>query len=313
MAMYRSLCDRLASVPLFLRPEWWDAAAGQGKWDSVCVELGGRVVAAMPYCLSHGKGMTTITQPPLTPYAGWLIDFPDGQKQQSRTGTEHDMVKLLMEQLPKYDRFYLKLYPHHSDLMQWIWAGMTASVRYTYQLNITPELSELSAGLRENLRRALKATEDWTVQEAGSDKAAFLYDIKSEHYKEQKKPMPVDSLTLLRMAQYLQDSGQGTMLTVHDTDGKAVGAMLLVFDGGSCIYLSGATSMEHRTSGASTRLLWESILLAKRRGCTRFDFEGSMIPSIERYFRAFNGDLVPVFELEHKKNPLLQLKGLIRK
>ena len=49
---------------------------------------------------------------------------------------------------------------------------------------------------------------------------------------------------------------------------------------------------------AMSALLWEAILYSKNELKAQvFDFEGSMIPSIERYFRKFGGELTPYYTL----------------
>lgn len=43
--------------------------------------------------------------------------------------------------------------------------------------------------------------------------------------------------------------------------------------------------------GAGAIAIWEAIKYAKSLGLKIFDFEGSMIPQIETYFRGFGGYL----------------------
>jgi endo-alpha-1,4-polygalactosaminidase (GH114 family) len=44
--------------------------------------------------------------------------------------------------------------------------------------------------------------------------------------------------------------------------------------------------------------MWKSILKAKQMNLKIFDFEGSMLPNVERYFREFGGNLVPYYSCE---------------
>jgi hypothetical protein len=43
----------------------------------------------------------------------------------------------------------------------------------------------------------------------------------------------------------------------------------------------------------------------RKRGVGVFDFEGSMVPSIETFFRGFGGTIVPFYQI--RKWPLLNL------
>ena len=58
--------------------------------------------------------------------------------------------------------------------------------------------------------------------------------------------------------------------------------------------------------------MWEAIKLAKLKGLKTFDFEGSMHPPIEKYFRGFGGKVVPFFEVK-KENTLGKLLLKVRK
>jgi hypothetical protein len=50
--------------------------------------------------------------------------------------------------------------------------------------------------------------------------------------------------------------------------------------------------------------MWKSILHARQLGLRTFDFEGSMIPEVERYFREFGGKLIPYYEISKAKFPV---------
>jgi hypothetical protein len=54
----------------------------------------------------------------------------------------------------------------------------------------------------------------------------------------------------------------------------------------------GAVREEAKQSNLSPLLLWEGIQLASNYKCHTFDFEGSMIPGVERFFRSFGGEPV---------------------
>ena len=70
-----------------------------------------------------------------------------------------------------------------------------------------------------------------------------------------------------------------------------------------------------RNSGATSLCMWEAIKLAST--VTKvFDFEGSMIEPIERFFRGFGAMQKPYFAITHKPskvlNTMLCLKRAIK-
>jgi hypothetical protein len=65
-----------------------------------------------------------------------------------------------------------------------------------------------------------------------------------------------------------------------------------VWDEQGAYYLLGGGDPELRNSGATSLLLWELILRA-REVTDVFDFEGSMIEPLERFFRSFGARQTP--------------------
>jgi len=48
----------------------------------------------------------------------------------------------------------------------------------------------------------------------------------------------------------------------------------------------------------------EAIKHSKELGISKFDFEGSMLPEVEKYFRGFGGNLVPYYSINKAKLPI---------
>ena len=93
--------------------------------------------------------------------------------------------------------------------------------------------------------------------------------------------------------------------------GEALAASLVVWDNQRTYYLIGGYDAENAHQGAGTLNLWHAIKDAKARGNRLFDFEGSMIPEVERYFRGFGGELKTFFSVE-KKNWLGEIATRIK-
>jgi hypothetical protein len=65
-----------------------------------------------------------------------------------------------------------------------------------------------------------------------------------------------------------------------------------VWDRHAAYNLLGGADPQLRTSGASSLLMWESIVRARERTDV-FDFEGSMLQPVERFFRSFGARQTP--------------------
>jgi len=80
---------------------------------------------------------------------------------------------------------------------------------------------------------------------------------------------------------------------------------------GVAYYLAATNAKENNSLSACG--LAHCIAVAEERGVGIFDFEGSMIPEVERFFRGFGGELTPYFSLEKGKGFIYGLRSFLKK
>jgi len=68
---------------------------------------------------------------------------------------------------------------------------------------------------------------------------------------------------------------------------------------------------ELRKSGATSLCMWEAIKFASTVSKS-FDFEGSMIEPIERFFHAFGAEQTPYFAVSHTPSKLIRVAIIAR-
>lgn len=66
---------------------------------------------------------------------------------------------------------------------------------------------------------------------------------------------------------------------------KPIAVVFCVYDKSTAYYLLGGYDSKNSHHGAGALAMREAIKFAKKLGIKYFDFEGSMLPQIERYFR----------------------------
>jgi hypothetical protein len=93
-----------------------------------------------------------------------------------------------------------------------------------------------------------------------------------------------------------------TALFACDEAGRVHAVVYVVWDERAAYYLMGGADPRLRTSGASSLLMWEAIMRA-RRVTDVFDFEGSMLRPVERFFRAFGGHQTPYLDVIRANRP----------
>ena len=81
-----------------------------------------------------------------------------------------------------------------------------------------------------------------------------------------------------------------------DIDHNIHSGIFLVWTKKTVYYLIGGSNPEYRNSESMSLLMWESIKFASSF-VDEFDFEGTMVESIERFIRGFGAAQSPYFQL----------------
>ena len=97
------------------------------------------------------------------------------------------------------------------------------------------------------------------------------------------------------------------------SQGIPIAGAFVIHDARTAYYLLGGYHSESKHHGAGTLALFDAIRHARGLGLKTFDFEGSMIPAIERYFRGFGGKLTPYYRVNKAWLPLEMALKLVRR
>jgi hypothetical protein len=105
-----------------------------------------------------------------------------------------------------------------------------------------------------------------------------------------KRPFTNEYLQRLCHAAVQNDAGQ--CFAARDDSGRVIAAAFLVWDRKRAYYLAGGEDPTARESAATSLLVWHLIQFSATRSAV-FDFEGSMVEPIERFFRSFGAKQQP--------------------
>jgi SAM-dependent methyltransferase len=282
---------------LFDQP-WWLEAVAPGQWGEAVLVRDGGAYARMPYVSKRRLGVTALTQPPLTAMLGPSIATSSDDYARGLAG-EHRVMRELIESLPRFDLFRQAFHPSVTNWLPFYWSGFQATVRYTYRLDDLTDLDGVWSGFRHSLRRQIRKAERAVEVRTDLGITAFL-ETNEKSFRRQNLRLPYSRELVERLdaACALHDARR--VFFAVDGQNRIHAALYIVWDGDSAYYLMSGGDPELRTSGAGSLLVWEAIRFCSR--VTRsFDFEGSMIPSVERFFRSFGARQVP-YLLVSKEN-----------
>lgn len=303
-SIYKKYCEENKNVPLFLTYGWHEALYGD-DWEVEVVEKNGNVQGLLPYVLTNKKAFQFLHTPLLFAFQGiWLV-YPESKKNTTKLSFEKEIITSLIDRLPKIDSFKQKFSPKFSNWLPFYWNGYSQTTKYTYIIEDISNTESVFAGFKENIRREIRKAEK-TLDVKRIEDINLLYDLKKGVYKEKGNSYPVAKELLSKAYQFAKSKECGELLAAIDNDGNIHSILFYVWDVESAYYLQGGTHSINKTSGSMSLLLWEAI----KRSSTKtksFNFEGSMVESIERYFRSFGGSQVPYFEISKTNSKLLKL------
>lgn len=303
--IFKNWCENHPDIPLFLQFDWLNTIADPDNWDVALVGRQNDVQAFMPYFKKRKLQFDIITVPPLTPYSGPWIHYPEEQKEATRLSFEKKMMEQLIEQLPKTDKFIQYFHPEITNWLPFHWNGFEQSTRYTYILDDLSDSDTLYENLQGNIRREInKAKKILTVSE--TDDVSILHQLKEKDYQAKGEEINYSKDYFERIYNMLSEKGAGKAWVAKDEKGNVVASLLLAWDADSAYYLAGATDPNKKNTGAMSLLMWTAILFASSI-TNKFNFEGSMVEPIERFFRAFGAKQTPYFEIRKTDSKLLKL------
>jgi Acetyltransferase (GNAT) domain len=284
---------------IFQQPWWLDALA-PGRWAETVIERDGRTVARLPYVVRGRGRLRMLTLPPLTQTLGPWVERSSA-KPANALSQEMELLTALERGLPAAQGFKQPFSPTMPNALPFFWAGYRLEVLYTYRLEGLRSEAALWNGLRENIRREIrKARKRVQIRDdLGLDR---FYAVWAKTFARQglAPRRPREELERLDLA--CAARGARAMLFAVDETERVHAVTYAVWDENGAYYLLGGGDPELRTSGAGSLLMWEAIMRA-REVTDVFDFEGSMLKPVERFFRAFGGRQTPYLSVSRATAP----------
>lgn len=289
----------LDSQSVFVSPWWLNATAGEGEWGICEVEENGKCVASMPWVRNQRLGLNILSQPPLTQTLGpWLADPPPGTKYAKRLAREKDLMEALIDQLPDYQIFWQNFAPEITNWLSFYWRGFQQTTRYTYRLSDLSDSQVIWSSFQENTRREIRKAEKQGVTVERSINIDAFLDVNELTFLRQGMRLPYTRAYVKRLFAACKQNNAGAIFLARGKDGRVHAGNFLVWNQHCAYYLMGGGDPELRNSGATSLAMWHAIQFAATVSRV-FDFEGSMIEPIERFFRGFGAVQTPYFAVSH--------------
>jgi len=295
---------------------WWLEAVAPGAWGEAKVERDGAVVARLPWAQRRlsvpGVRLVRVGSPQLTPFLVPELDLGEG-KPVTKLATEHKLLDALIEQLPRFDYLSYTFHPSFTNWLPFYWRGCEGTLRATYVLDLDGDVEAVWRGMNDHRRTAIRKAQKQLTVVADNDASRLAAAVRST-FARQGRSAAFDHELLERVRRAVAAHDAGVVLSAVDADGRAHASLLLVWDAERSYYLVGGSESELLGSGAQSLLLWEAIQRSSGR-TSAFDFEGSMIEGVARFFRGFGARPQPYVQVTGSSRRLavaLAARNLVR-
>jgi hypothetical protein len=190
------------------------------------------------------------------------------------------------------------------DLQPFIWKKYKVIPNYTYRINLDNTMDKILGDFdtknRNMISKAAREDLSLTHNKLGAQE---LYDFFSTTLSTAGANIYATELKKVFFS-FMNETNSFSLSA--ESSGQLVGAVFCVYDNQSCYYLLGGVKREFKIPGVNNLLIQKSIEKAKSLNCKIFDFEGSMIKGVEKFFRGFGPELVPYYTI-NKANVFLEL------
>jgi hypothetical protein len=306
---YQKLCKEEFTIPIFSQPFWLDAVCGEENWDVILHEKGGVVIASMPYYIKKRFGVSFITQPKFTQTLGPWINYPENITYEKKLSYEKEVMYALIEQLEKLPVVYF-LQQFSFKITNWLpfyWKGYSQMTNYTYRIedisDIEKTLEHFHYSKKRYVRKSLR--QDLTISFDLS--AMDFYKLHKNSLLKKGQDISYSFDLFSRIYETVYKNNCGRVIYAMDQENNLHCAKLFIYDRNSAYYLISGTDPDYKKSHCSTRLFFEALKYLSDK-TKSFDFEGSMIESVEESYRKFGTVQIPYFRITktYTKNPFLR-------
>ena len=256
------------------------------------------------FCLFRQRklGLTVLGNPPATPSIGPFFEcraqHPVAQLEERR-----DVLTALAQFLDRLHPAVVSVSPSPwvTDCLPFRWRNYKVIPHYTYLLPLGQMDEVILAGMSESRRRNIgKARRDGLRAEPVGD-YSIIGSLVETTFARQGKGVELEYVKRILFSFARPDNSYAFVV---QSNGIPIAGAFVVHDSRTAYYLLGGYDAEGKHHGAGALAMFESIRRARELGLEVFDFEGSVVPAIERYFRGFGGRLTPRFRVNKAWLPI---------
>ncbi|MCC6372736.1 MAG: peptidoglycan bridge formation glycyltransferase FemA/FemB family protein [Bacteroidia bacterium] len=267
-----------------------------------------QLIGGFFYLLTKKYNFNFVKLPPYTPHCGLFFVSDSKNKSSANNFSKEVMTEVCNYFTALKPALTVLAFPSQMvDFQPFIWEKYKVVPNYTYRIGLTKTLEEIVSNFdsknRNAINKALKEGVEVQQNQLGKEElnAFFVNSLSAAGaniYKSELKNI---------FSKFSDNSNSFSMEARRNNE--LLGVVFCVYDKNTCYYLLGGVKKDSGVQGVNNLLVQKSIEQAKQLGCHTFDFEGSMLKGVEKFFRSFGPELFPYYTVNKAKLPLeLMLK-----
>lgn len=301
--------DSLAYVhgTLFNRLDWIKLFDGKMRPLGV-FDDGGQMIGGVSLYRETRMGLTVFRRAPFTPTCGPFVAVK-AQNPVTVLEVKRKALNSLIDYLESHP-FNLTMLPldqRISDMLPFYWRGYKVIPKVTYLIDLTVSREQILKNMSSIRRNDISKAARDGLEVHPTDDMTIVRDLVLATFGRQQKGVDRTCLDAI-LFKYANASNSFAFSTYRC--GKPIATCFVVHDGQTAYYLLGGYDAKDRHHGAGALAVVEAIKRSQEMGLKTFDFEGSVIPAIEKYFRGFGGCLTSYYTVNRAWLPVEMLLKL---
>lgn len=262
-----------------------------------------QLIGGFYYLKTKKLGFDFVKLPPYTPHCG-LFFINESKNQSSINNFSKEVVQEVCNHFSGLrSALTILAFPSSvTDMQPFIWDKYKVVPNYTYRLDLKKSMDDIKSHFDSKTRNAInKAVKEGVQVSLNSLSKQEIYDVLVENLKSAGANI-YD--TYLRNILFNFSDESNSFCFVARKENEVLGLVFCIYDSNVCYYLLAAVSKKSGVQGVNNLLVQHCIEKAQQIGCKVFDFEGSMLKGVEKFFRSFGPEMFPFYTANKAKLPL---------
>jgi lipid II:glycine glycyltransferase (peptidoglycan interpeptide bridge formation enzyme) len=248
-------------------------------------------------------GFSFIKLPPYTPHCG-LFFISESKNQSSVNNFSKEVITEVCKYISgRKSALTVLAFPTSIiDLQPFIWEKYKVVPNYTYRIDLHNSIEDIRSNFdpknRNVINKAIKEGVEVAENKLSKSELFSFFNnslnaADANVYEEELKNV---------FEKFADHSNSFSMEARKNNE--LLGVVFCIYDKRVCYYLLGGVNKNSGVQGVNNLLVQCCIEKAKALDCEVFDFEGSMLKGVEKFFRSFGPALFPYYTVNKGKLPI---------